>query len=482
MTAQQVQVAMRSVEQPRRTPFQRRAAKVAKVLLLGMLCIASSAMASGAPATAPAPGIREAYLTPAYWIAQLRDPDAVLLDRAAIDRQNARLMRLDPTMHDLRSLPAQLSRAQVAGWITTLSTPPAVPMFDASGAPVAPPMLEAIVANRALDDIPDVQAMRYGLVVRRAALRRFPSATRVFSAPGDTDIDRFQESALFPGTPVAIAHQSRDRQWLFVVSPRYAAWVARDAIAEGSRQQVFDYVDRTPARWITGAHVRTVFTPEAPAVSEVDIDMGVRLPLATDEAEVVNGQNAYTSWKVLLPVRADDGSLRFAPALIPKIAETSTAPLPLTGRNVLRQAFRFLGERYGWGHDYGSRDCSGFVSEIYRSMGVQLPRNTGDQARSPALDRLHPASAAARQAALRDLRVGDLVYLPGHVMLVIGRIGQEPYVIHDIHGGNVRDAAGALRPLHLNAVSVTPLTPLRFDDGARFVDRITDIVRIRATP
>jgi hypothetical protein len=36
--------------------------------------------------------------------------------------------------------------------------------------------------------------------------------------------------------------------------------------------------------------------------------------------------------------------------------------------------------------------------------------------------------------------------------------------------------------LHLNAVSVTPLTPLRFDDGARFVDRITDIVRIRATP
>ncbi|WP_166207687.1 SH3 domain-containing protein [Cognatiluteimonas telluris] len=473
---------MRSAEHPRRTRFPRRAARGANIVLLGVLCIASNAMATGTQATALVPGIREAYLTPAYWIARLHHPDAALLDRAAIARQNARLTRLDPTMHDLRTLPAQLPRAQVAEWITTLSTPPVVPMFDASGAPVAPSMLDAIVANRALDTIPEVQPIRYGLVVRRAALRGFPSAARMFSTPGDTDIDRFQESALFPGTPVAIIHQSRDRQWLFIVSLRYAAWVAREAIAEGSRQQVFDYVDRAPARWITGARVRTVFTPEAPSVSEIDVDMGVRLPLATGAADVVNGQNAYTAWPVLLPVRADDGSLRFAAALIPKIASTSATPLPLTRRNVLRQAFRFLGERYGWGHDYGSRDCSGFVSEVYRSMGVQLPRNTGDQARSPALARLHPATAAERQAALRSLRVGDLVYLPGHVMLVIGRIGQEPYVIHDIHRGNVRDANGALRPLHLNAVSVTPLTPLRFDDGTRFVDRVTDIVRIRAAP
>ena len=44
----------------------------------------------------------------------------------------------------------------------------------------------------------------------------------------------------------------------------------------------------------------------------------------------------------------------------------------------------FLGERYGWGHRYNGRDCSGFVSEVYQSMGVQLPRNTSDQSVSPA--------------------------------------------------------------------------------------------------
>src|SRR3546814_3478587 len=62
-----------------------------------------------------------------------------------------------------------------------------------------------------LKAIPVTQATRYGLVVHRADLRTFPATTRVFSSDGHTDIDRFQESALFPGTPVAIVHESADK-------------------------------------------------------------------------------------------------------------------------------------------------------------------------------------------------------------------------------------------------------------------------------
>ena len=378
----------------------------------------------------------------------------------------------------------QLARPQVRGWIDKLAARPKATLFDATGGQIANAVLDRIIDNRDVDAIPETQSTRYGLVVRRAALRSFPTDLRVFSSIGDTDIDRFQESALFPGTPVVIAHRSRDRHWLFVVSPRYAAWVDADAIAEGDRQQVLAYADRTPYRIVTGATVRTAFTPDAPAVSSLQLDMGVRLPLSTTAGDSVNGQNPYTSWTVDLPVRAADGKLAFAPALIAALDGTASAPLPLTRANLLRQAFRFLGERYGWGHDYATRDCSGFVSEVYRSMGVLLPRNTGDQARSPALDRLHfdgDGATPQRKAALRRLQVGDLVYLPGHVMLVIGRIGGAPYVIHDIHDGKVRDADGRLRSLHLNAVSVTPLMPLRFDDGTLFADRITDIVHIRPT-
>jgi hypothetical protein len=100
------------------------------------------------------------------------------------------------------------------------------------------------------------------------------------------------------------------------------------------------------------------------------------------------------------------------------------------------------------------------------------------------LDRIHfePGdSRESREAAVRALEVGDLVYIPGHVMMVIGRIGDAPYVIHDTNGGSWLDENGRMHAMHLNAVSVTPLTPLRFNARERYIDRMTNIVRIRPT-
>ncbi len=173
--------------------------------------------------------------------------------------------------------------------------------------------------------------------------------------------------------------------------------------------------------------------------------MGVRVPLLDDwpADKPVNGQHPYAAHVIELPVRAADGSLQFTPALLPRTADVSSDYLPLSRANLLRQSFKFLGERYGWGHSYNARDCSGFVSEVYRSFGVQLPRNTGDQAVSPALNRIALTADddhATRLAVLGTLQVGDLVYIPGHVMMVIGHDRGMPYVIHDTTGVTYRDA------------------------------------------
>jgi cell wall-associated NlpC family hydrolase len=430
-------------------------------------------------------GMQERYLSPEFWIARLQQPDAVIFDRVAIAARNARLMQLDDSLHDLSMLPATLERAQVAQWVEGLSRRPTRTLYGEDHKPIPAPALDAAVANAGLDAIPHSQPTRYGMAVRRAALRTFPTRLRVFTSDDNTDIDRFQESALFPGTPVAIVHASRDGEWLFVVSPRYAAWVERDAIAEGAKEAVLAYAAKAPYRVVTGAKVRTVFTPEEPRVSELQLDMGVRAPLAdVPPDQPVNGQHPYTSWPLELPVRNADGSLAFVPALVQKNADTQADYLPLTRANLIRQAFRFLGERYGWGHDYNGRDCSGFVSEVYRSMGVLLPRNTSDQGVSAGLDHTlfgKQDDRARREAAVRALQVGDLVYIPGHVMMVIGRIGDVPYVIHDTNGGSYLGADGKLHPMQLNAVSVTPLTPMRFNARERYIDRMTSIVRIRPT-
>jgi cell wall-associated NlpC family hydrolase len=433
------------------------------------------------------PNVADAQLDPGFWIKRQLAADTPLLDAATTATRNAALFSRDASMHDLSSMPATLTDAQVRTWIEAISSRPTRMLYDMQGQEIPAAALDALASKTALNAIPVSQSTRFGLVVARTPLRSFPTLQRVFSRQGDTDIDRWQESAEFPGTPVVIAHASADGKWLFVVSPRYAAWTPAQSIAEGSRTQVLAYYrDEAPYRVITGAKPRLVYTPDSPALSELQLDMGTRLPdVSATSAHTIQGQASAFHWTVRVPERLADGSLDFALALLPRTADSHVGPLPLTRAHIIRQSFKFLGERYGWGHDYNSRDCSGFVSEVYASMGLILPRNTSAQAVSPVFRRTHFEAGDARgkrMAAVDALDVGDLIYIPGHVMMFIGRIGNTPYVIHDINGGTVEDADGTLRSLKLNGVSVTPLTALHFDAEHDYIDRITNIVRVVQTP
>ena len=429
-------------------------------------------------------GVEDAQLTPGFWIGRLARPDALVLTPADIRAANARMLRLEPSLHDLAALPESLSRQAVLTLVGKVSKIPQAALFDAQGQPIPASTLAALASAIALDQVPERVLPRFGLIVDRAALRALPTAEGAFTTQGDLDIDRFQETAEFPGTPVAVLHASADGRWLFVLSPRYAAWTQREHVALGRRDVVLGYATRTPFRIVTGARVESVETPEAPQVSRRSFDMTTRLPLATGLApdQPVNGQTAYAAWTVELPVRHPDGTLGFLPALIQKNADTNAGDLPYTRANLLRQAFKFLGERYGWGHLHGGRDCSGFISEVFGSMGLLLPRNTGSQAHSPALAhrQFGPGDDhAVRLAAVQASQVGDLVYIPGHVLLVIGRLHGQPYVIHDVVDMRYRRPDGSLAQVKLNSVAVTPLLPLLGDDGVPYVDRITSIVRLR---
>jgi hypothetical protein len=86
---------------------------------------------------------------------------------------------------------------------------------------------------------------------------------------------------------------------------------------------------------------------------------------------------------------------------------------------------------------------------------------------------------AARVAELKRLQAGDLVFVPGHVMMVLGQTREGPWVIHDTHQPHVKSSDGVLRPLPANGVVVTPLLPLHFGDDGDLLDAITAIQRIR---
>lgn len=70
------------------------------------------------------------------------------------------------------------------------------------------------------------------------------------------------------------------------------------------------------------------------------------------------------------------------------------------------------GTPYVWGGNSLTRgvDCSGLVQQVYRQLGISVPRTTYEQAKS------------GRQVSLGELRPGDLVFYRnlGHVGIYIG--------------------------------------------------------------
>ncbi len=429
-------------------------------------------------------GVTSAQLQVDYWLSQRPQPDVVLLGSDDIAAFNQQTYALQAEMVELSTLPEAWSAEQLQQAINSISSTPKYPRFYATGEQATEAQLADYRAAANLAGVQQDNPIRFGLAVQRAAMRTFPTNDKLYSAIDDLDIDRFQETAVFPGWPLAIVHTSADGQWYLAQSYHYLAWIEARYVAIGDRQSVLAYAEREPFLQATAAKVWTNYNPQQPASSEVQLDMSTRLPLLTAQevGHALYGQNPYASHAVLLPQRDSAGQLLFTPALIARHQTTQIGYLPFTEANILRQAFNFLGERYGWGHDYNARDCTGFVSEVYRTMGIEMPRNSGQQGHGEFGRNIRFAAdtpVADKRKYLAELQVGDLLYLPGHVVMYIGHVGDEPYVIHDVHGLRYRDAEGNAYQGILNGVSVTPLNTLYVNEQDSYLDRIYAIKSLR---
>ncbi|TXH98619.1 MAG: glycoside hydrolase [Rheinheimera sp.] len=428
------------------------------------------------------PLLSAAQLAPDYWLARTDTPDQILRTPAQIAATNAQLLRTLPDMLDLASAPEHYSRQTLLALIEQSSALPKAPRFYADGRQLTPADFARYQQNMALaalsaSDETKVQA-RYALVSSRGIIRAFPTLDRVFNEGMDTDIDRFQETAVFPGQPLQVLHYSQDLQWAFVRHYHYSGWLQVRHFALTDKTTALDFANNPDFLLVSGARAFTNFTAEQPAVSEVALDMGVRLPLLKQFPALVHDQNSAFSYVVQLPVRRQDGNLQLMPALIARSQDVRTGYLPLTRANIIRQSFKFLGERYGWGHDYNARDCSGFIGEVFKTFGVLLPRNTSSlgKQRFAAEIQLDNATDPEKAQALSQTSTGDLLLIPGHVMLVLGRADNgQLFVIHSVNGLSYFQSNGQYYQSKLNGVSITPLLPLQFNQHTSYLQALYNI-------
>ncbi|MEQ9562012.1 MAG: SH3 domain-containing protein [Woeseiaceae bacterium] len=424
------------------------------------------------------------HLTVDFWIDRTPQVDELLADGKGIARIVSDAFSNDPNMVDLAGYPESLPGADVAALIRAISKPSDQALFYRDGGEVAATDYDRYTQNLNLEELPDSVNVRFGMVLRRADMRAWPTKDVVFKTQETFDLDRFQENGLFPADAVAVLHESADGQWYFVQSYNYAAWVQQDRIVIGDREAILKYRDASDFLIVAGGKVTTNFNPKTEAISELQLDMGVRLPLL-DPASIessVDGQSPKSSHAVTLPVRDERGQLTFRTALIARNQDVCVGYMPFTRRNILHQSYKFLGERYGWGHSYNARDCSGLVMEVYKTFGILLPRNSAQQRTSPIGNNKYFDASDSAEEKLRILAacdVGDLLYCPGHVMLYLGHVDGEPYVIHSLFGAGWAGEDGSFQEGVLNGVAVTPLRQIYMSRDATYFDQLYSIKQIR---
>jgi len=429
-------------------------------------------------------GINEMHLSANYWVKQTENASQVLKSPEEIAQFKEEVFSTNQHMVNLADYPKQLSGQDVRDKILAISKPGKSSLYDPDGEILQPEAYQEYVTNLALESIPEKVTIRFALVVNRSDMRTYPTQDQFYRRRENQNLDRFQENGLFPGDALAVLHLSEDGNWAFVQSYNYAAWVKCENFAIGDRSDIQQYKNSSRFLVVTGDKVWTSFNPEIPALSEIQLDMGIRLPLADPDSIKSNlyGQNPYTSHTVVLPVRNPEGHLELRQALIARNQDVSRGFIPFTRENIIRQAFKFLGERYGWGHSNNARDCTGFVMEIYKSFGIYMPRNTGQQGAAEIGENTRfseHSTPEEKLLALGNMDVGDLIYVPGHVLMYIGDVDGEPYVIHDVWLFRYTDDNGDYYEGTLNSVAVTPLIPLYGTKDSTYIDLMYNIKRLR---
>lgn len=257
----------------------------------------------------------------------------------------------------------------------------------------------------------EINAKEYGYVAKRTVLKKKPLG-KSFRDPATFD-DYNAETGLFPWDEVAIKGYNNDGSWANVVCADYEGWIPKKDIMIVSKENIKD---------IKSKDFITITSRQIKLPDGRFLDMGTYLPLVSEEGN---------SFKVLMPVAGNNFNTT---EVMIKNSDAVKGYLPFTQANVIAQSLKFQGEKYGWGHSNNTRDCSGFIRDVYRSFGIKMARNASAQETDVVGKKVNfkiSGGNSAKEKLLLQQNPGSALYMPGHTVMYLGKNEQGiPMMVH----------------------------------------------------
>ncbi|HCO70367.1 MAG TPA: cell wall hydrolase [Mesotoga infera] len=418
----------------------------------------------------------------AFWCGKMTDPDEEWLSKDEIVAFNESVIsRAEHTGYSayankLEKFPSSLEFDEVRAMIND-SFPEffmQTPLLSGEGEEV-PSGIRGDIVDNATAILSQDMAVKFGIVTRRTHLRALP--TDFISCDEYIDNDRLQLTSISLGTPFAVLARSRDTSWLFIQTPGYRGWLkTNDSAVTESRLSVQNFYRSSNFLLATGSRVEIEPDPFESNSSGLFLQMGDKLPLEDpEESENLHAQGPFGCFTVKVPVRKRLGSLDFRKGLVRMSEDARIGNLKLTGGEIVNQAFKMLGERYGWGGLYNRRDCSRFVQDIFASFGLVLPRDAWAQEKLGSKDRiLFEGNSEERKIQLRSLKPGNPLYMPGHTLIYLGEDNGSFFAIHD--GAGYKDSKGKKTSVH--GVFVVDLSVSTLNGDKSYLEQLTSALQI----
>ncbi|MBI3602401.1 MAG: SH3 domain-containing protein [Candidatus Omnitrophica bacterium] len=409
--------------------------------------------------------------TAGFWTARHTSVDDVVMSSGQIEAFNRRVRKDLKLTKDIFSLADHFqSESLMDTFHKTLADFTNKGYYTAQGIRDDESFLEKARNNMNLNGVVSGMAPRYGLVIHEANQRFLPTQEGLYAQKGDIDFDELQNSALEVGTALAVVHQSLDGKWVYVLSALSDGWVATDHVGLGDIHQIKKFVESKDFVVVTSPQA-DIFLDEKMRSFNGDARMGVKLPLV--------GQNEH-QWIVQVPTQDKEGRLQLVKGYIPK-AQAHEGYLSYTARMIYNQALDMLDKPYGWGDRDGRQDCSRFLQMVYATVGIQLPRDSKDQAQTgEVLASFNKKTTDKEKLQALQNASGALTILPmkGHIMLYLGMIDGIPYAIHETSGYSKTIDEKEIKYV-LNRVVVSDLS---LGEGSRkgsLLRRLSKVIEIR---
>ncbi len=359
--------------------------------------------------------------------------------------------------------------------------------FNLNGELISSDRRKTIKVNCGLD-LKKKDTLKYGVLCRRSNIRALPTELTFALEKESGDQDLLQLTALACGRAAVILAESRDQKWYYIQSKLMRGWVKKSnlALTDNLKKALF-YLNSESFLVVSGSRVETEPCPFNSKISRRFFQMGDKIPLVEEKEAVENipqnhahAQSKLGNYLVWLPTKDSNNNLKYKKALISAANDLQEGYLDFKREIIIKQAFKMLGERYDWGGKYKRRDCSRFVMDIYRTFGIELPRNADLQKKlTPFIKYTFRGDFKKRKTLLKKLEAGDILHMPGHIMLYLGEYQNKNYLIHAASGYGELDEHSNFESKSIRSVFIMELEQLLKDGENTYLEKLTSASKIK---